>query len=93
MPSSSQFNYSQLVWMCHNRTNKNKINRLHEKCPPLIYNGKKSSLEDLLKKDESVSIHHRNLRTLTVELFKVFKGLTPVIFAEAFSVRQQSHVA
>ena len=49
---------------------------------------KKSSFKDLLER--SVSIHHRNLRTLAVELFKVFKGLSPVIFAEAFPVRQQS---
>ena len=28
--------------------------------------------------------------TLAVELFKVFLGLSPFIFAEAFSVRQQS---
>ena len=33
---------------------------------------------------------HGNLRTLAVELFKVFKGLGPVIFVEAFPVRQQS---
>ena len=85
----SQFNYCQLVWMCHNRTN-NKVNRLHERCLRLIYNDKKSSFEDLLQKDRSVSIHHRNLRTLAVELFEVFKGLSPVIFAEAFPVRQQS---
>ena len=33
-----------------------------------------------------------NLRTLAVELFKVFKGLSPIIFEEAkiiFHVRQQ----
>ena len=60
----SQFNYCQLVWMCHNRTNNNKINRLHERCLRLIYNDKKLSFEDLLQKDGSVSIHHRNLRTL-----------------------------
>ena len=35
-------------------------------------------------------VKHRNLRTLAVKLFKVFKGLSPVIFAEAFPVRQQS---
>ena len=51
---------------------------------------KKSSFKDLIEKDGSVSIHHRNLRALTVELFKVFKGLSPIIFAEALPVRQQS---
>ena len=35
---------------------------------------------DLLEKDVSVSIHQRNLRTLAVELFKEFKGLSPLIF-------------
>ena len=86
----SQFNYCQLVWMRHNRTNNNKINRLYEICLRLINNDKKSSFEDLLQKDGSVSIDHRNLRTLAVELFKVFKGFSPVIFAGTFPVRQQS---
>ena len=76
--------------MWHNQTNNNRINRLHERCLHLIYNDKKSYFYDLLEKDGSVSIHYRNLRTLDVELFKVFKGLSPVIFAEAFPVRQQS---
>ena len=47
----SQFNYCQLVWMCHNRANNNKINRLHERCLRLTYNDKKSSFKDLLEKD------------------------------------------
>ena len=84
----SQLNYCQLVWMCHNQTNNNKLSPW--KILRLIYNDKKSSFKDLLEKGGSVSIHHRDLRTLAVELFKVFKGLSLVIFAEAFPVRQQS---
>ena len=84
----SQFNYCQLLWMCHNWTNNNKINHLLERCIHLIYNNSKSSFENLLEKGGSVSIHHRNLRTVAVELFIIFKGLSPVIFAEGnFAVR------
>ena len=28
----NQFSYCPLIWRCHNRTHKNKINRLHERC-------------------------------------------------------------
>ena len=37
-----------------------------------------------------LSLYIRNLKTLAVELFKVFKGLNSVIFAEVFPVIQQS---
>ena len=33
----------------------------------VCYNDKKESFKDLLEKDGSVSIHHRNLRTFAVE--------------------------
>ena len=46
----SQFSYCQLVWMCHNRTDNNKINRLHERCLRLIYNGKNHPLRIFYKK-------------------------------------------
>ena len=37
----SQFNYCQLVWMCHNRAKNNKNSWLHERRLRLIYNDKK----------------------------------------------------
>ena len=40
---TSQFNYCSLVWMCHNRTINNKIDRLYERCPHIFFNDNKSS--------------------------------------------------
>ena len=88
----SQFKYCQLLWIYHNRTNNNNTNRLHERCLRLIYNHKKSSFDDLLEKDWSVSIHHRNIRTLAVELFKVFKGLNSVFFTEVFRKKTKNSI-
>ena len=73
----AQFNYCPLIWMCHNRTHRNKINRLHERCLRLIYNDKRSSFEDLLEKDNSVSIHHKNLQALANEMFQVHTKTSP----------------
>ena len=62
----SHFNSCQLIWTCHNRTTKNKISRLRERCYKTT---KKTSFHDLVEKDSFVSIYHRNLRsdfTLTI---------------------------
>ena len=85
----SQFNYCPLVWMCHNRTYNNKINRLHERCLRIIYNDKRSSFEDLLEKDNSVSIHHKNLQVLATEMFKVYTKKSPEIMQEIFPIKEQ----
>ena len=54
--------------MCHNRTKNNKIHKLHERYLRLIYNDKKSSFEQLLEIDSSVSVHDRNLGALAIEM-------------------------
>ena len=77
--------------MCHNRTENNKINRLHERCLCLIYNDKKYAFEELLEIDSSVSIHDRNLRTLSIEICKIYHGISPTIMNEIFTIRHQSH--
>ena len=48
----------------------NKINRLHERCLRMIYNDKISNFEELLTKDNSVSIHHSNIHALAIEIYK-----------------------
>ena len=52
----SQFSYCPLVWMFHGRGKNNKVNRIHERGLPIIYNDKKSTFYELLEKDGSVSI-------------------------------------
>ena len=86
----AQFNYCPLIWMCHNRTYNNKINRLHERCLQLLYNDKRSSFEDLLEKDHAVSIHHKNLQALAIEMLKVHTKTSPEIIQEVFQVFQVS---
>ena len=71
--------------MCHNRTKNNKTNRLHEICFRLIYNYKKSSFEELLEIDSSVSIHDINLRTLAIEMYKINHGISPTFMNEIFA--------
>ena len=71
--------------MCHSRTCNNKINRLHERCLRLIFNDRVSPFCELLVKDESVSIHQKNLRTLVIEIYKVLKELSPSIFSNIFN--------
>ena len=85
----SQFNYCPIVWMCCNRSLNTKINRLHEQCLWIDYNDKKSTFNELLVKDGSLSIHHQNLQKLTVKMFKVSRGLSPEIFNELFQFREQ----
>ena len=47
---TSQFSYCPLFWMCHSRTNNNKINRLHERYLRIVYNENSLHLMSYLKK-------------------------------------------
>ena len=85
----SQFNYYQLIWMCHNRTKNNKIKRIHERCLRLLHNNKISSFHDLLEKYGSVSIHHKNIRALSTEMYRIYNGMAPDIVTEFFPLRPQ----
>ena len=56
--------------MFHSREVNNKINHLHERALRIIYNNNISTFEELLEKDGSYSIYHKNIQSLAIELFK-----------------------
>ena len=81
----SQFSYCPLVWMFHDRTLKRKINRLHERALRIVYdNNETTTFEELLKRDQSYTVHQRNIQTLAIEMFKCKNGLAPSIMKEIF---------
>ena len=57
--------------MYSSQRSNNLINRIPERSPKTLYNDKSSKFQELLQRNGSVSIHHKNIQTLTMEVFKV----------------------
>ena len=76
--------------MCHSRALNNKINGLQDRCLRLLYNDKQLTFEELLEKDDSVTIHIRNLQTLATEMYKVMKGDSTETMKEIFRIREEN---
>ena len=87
----SQFNYCPLVWMCHSRGLNNKINNIHKRALRIVYKDKKSNLQDLLQKGKSVSIHMKNLKYLTTEIYKVKNCHATEILKEVFIFQENEN--
>ena len=73
---SSQFAYCPLIWMFRSRQINHKIYKLHERALRIVYNDNFSSIE-LLSKDNSVTVHQRNLQIFATELHKILNRLSP----------------
>ena len=87
---TSQFSYCPLVWMCHSRTVNSKINKLQKRAFRLVYNDRQLTIEELLDKDKSLSIHHRNLQVLATEMFKLYSNVAPDIMNNVFEKNEVS---
>ena len=64
----------------------NKISRIHERTLRITYNDK--SYAELLTKDRSVTINHRDIRTLARENYNMMQGISPPLLIGKFLPRQ-----
>ena len=83
----SQFGYFPLVWKFYSRHENNRISHLHERALRSVYNDYELTFENLLELDNSVSIHHRNIRLLSIELYKVKHNISNQVMSELFNLR------
>ena len=83
----SQFSFSPLVGMFVDRTINAKIDALHYRALKIVYRDNESSFEELLRRDKSVTVHHKNIHFLAIELYKVKHEISPPFMAEIFKQR------
>ena len=80
---ASEFGYCTLVWMFHSRKLNSRVNKLHERTLRIVYQDYASSFTELLEKNNSTTIHNRNIQSLATELLlKVKNGLSPSFMNE-----------
>ena len=78
----AQFKYCSLIWMFCSRNSNKKINRLHERALRLVYDDYSLSFETLLERDSSFTIHHQNIQSMLIEIYKSLNKAS----AENFSI-------
>ena len=77
--------------MFHSRRLNTKINCIHEKALKISNQDCTSTFEELLNKDNFISMHHRKLHVLATEMFKIQRGLSPEILRETFVSKTSSY--
>ena len=56
-----------------------------------VYNDTSSTFQDLLQSNKRVSIHHKNIQTLTMEVFEVVNNNCPPIMKTFFDFRENRY--
>ena len=84
---NAHFSYCPLVWMFHDRNLNAKVNKTHEIALRIVCKDTHADYEALLRLDNAVPIHQRNLQYLKIEIYKLKNSLNPCFTRELFKSR------
>ena len=74
-----------------NRNIHRQINKIHERALHIVYVDNNSSFDELLKKSESVSMHHRNIQQLAIKMYKALNNLSSPLMSELFMIKENKY--
>ena len=87
----SQFSYCPLIWMFQSRKLNHRINKIYERALRIVYNDHQCTFEEFVERDNSFTIHGRNLQKLATEMFKVSNGLSVQLVSENFDFAENHY--
>ena len=73
---NNQFNYESIIWMFCRRQDYLEVEKIHYKALKIVYNSNEC-YEELSIRNNEVSIHQKQLRTLATEIYKSLTNVNP----------------
>ena len=84
---NSQFNYASIIWMFCHKQDYLKIEKIQYKALKIVYNSNES-YEELLLRNNEVSIHKKQLRILATEVFKSLADINSDFMKSYFTIKE-----
>ena len=81
----SQFNYCFIIWMFCSKTAYKKIEQIQKRGLRIVYNELHIFLEDLLIRDQGISVHRKHINTLLIEIYRTYSGENPYFMKSIFT--------
>ena len=87
----TNFNYCPLIWMFCGKTTNDKVNSVHKHALRVLLNDYTSSSEELLHRNEEVTIHDKKLQKLMLEVYRCMTSGNPSFLWEFFNKKVLSY--
>ena len=87
----SQFNYCPLILMFCLWPSNSLINEVHERGLRLTCRDETKDFQQILREQNEITIHQRNLQVLMTEVYKIVNSIAPPIMNSLFQFRYNTN--